>query len=111
MDPRQILKAVGLRPCLISTPALEGVFPNCTVFVSLLNLQISGSLATAFGLFVVVFPLSHHLAVLSGSNLYTVAGYILILAGIAAVVVAFCGCCGAKYENKCLLGAVSKQNI
>ncbi|XP_072047068.1 LOW QUALITY PROTEIN: CD151 antigen-like [Amphiura filiformis] len=68
---------------------------------------VSGIMALALGLFIVIFPVSTHVAVLMGNGKFIYAGYILMVAGIAVVVVAFVGCCGAKYENKMLLGGLA----
>lgn len=35
------------------------------------------------------------------------AGYLLIAVGAVLTVMGFLGCCGACYENKCMLGIVS----
>ena len=94
--------------CPVSLHGLAPIFLISIFFLSefCVCFQICGVLAIMLGLFIVVFPLSYHIATLMGSALYSVAGYFLIIAGLAVIVVAFVGCCGAKYENKYLLGVV-----
>lgn len=65
---------------------------------------IGGLTLLVIGLWVAVSGPSREIAAIVETNLYKAAAYVLFIAGTSVAVVAFIGCCGAKFENRCLLG-------
>lgn len=65
---------------------------------------IGGITLLVVGLWVALSQTSNQVANIIETNLYKAAAYILFIAGSLVVVISLIGCCGAKFENRCLVG-------
>ncbi|PIK48987.1 hypothetical protein BSL78_14138 [Apostichopus japonicus] len=66
--------------------------------------QIGGLTLLVVGLWVAVSQPSNQVANIIETNLYKAAAYILFIAGTCVVAISLIGCCGTKFESRCLLG-------
>ncbi|XP_033646140.1 CD151 antigen-like [Asterias rubens] len=77
----------------------------CKILLLVFNIlfMISGVGAATVGIWAIADPTSVRIVVLLNSKLYVFSALILIGAGIAASFVGVIGCCGVRYESKCLI--------
>ncbi|XP_038052481.1 tetraspanin-18-like [Patiria miniata] len=87
----------------VSTLSCFGKCFKWSLYLFCVLFLFGGIAASGVGVWAIVHPTSFRIVILTNTRMYVFAAIILIGAGAAATLVSVLGCCGARYENRCLL--------